>query len=105
MLIYNNLKQSQNNLFPTSNPHLLYKPTMKPIKFVRNNELDQRKAKGLCFWCDERYVPSHKCRNKKLYSLCIVDGDGKEVGDGKIIIKEEPSLEKVTPHISINTLK
>lgn len=34
-----------------------------------------------------------------------MDGDGKEVGDGKIIIKEEPSLEKVTPHISINTLK
>jgi len=40
MLIYNNLKQSQNNLLPTSNPHLLYKHTMKPIKFVRNNELD-----------------------------------------------------------------
>lgn len=105
MLIYNNLKQPQNNLLPTSNPHLLYKPIMKPIKSVRNNELDQRRAKGLYFWCDERYVPSHKCRKKKLYSLCIVDGDGKEVDDDKNIVKEEPSLEQVTPHISINTLK
>jgi len=41
----------------------------------------------------ERYVPSHKCRNKKLYSLCIVDGDGKEVDNGKNIVEKEPSLE------------
>lgn len=45
------------------------------------------------FWYDERYIPTHKCKNKKLYSLCIVDGDGKEVDDGKNIIEKEANLE------------
>jgi hypothetical protein len=27
----------------------------------------------LCLWCDEKLIPRHKYKNKKLYSLCIVD--------------------------------
>ena len=28
-------------------------------------ELSEKRAKNLCFWCDERYVPGHKCKGKK----------------------------------------
>lgn len=28
-------------------------------------ELSEKRAKNLCFWCDERYTPGHKCKGKK----------------------------------------
>ncbi|KAJ1688260.1 hypothetical protein LUZ63_019650 [Rhynchospora breviuscula] len=31
--------------------------------------LDQKKALGLCFWCNEKYVPGHKCQGKDLHSM------------------------------------
>lgn len=34
-------------------------------------ELDEKRAKGLCFWCDEKFTFGHKCTNKKLYSLTL----------------------------------
>lgn len=74
-----NLKQRQNSLLPTPNSYFQCKPTMRPTKSVRNKELDERKAKGLCFWCDERFVLDHKCKNKKSNFLYMVDDDGKEV--------------------------
>ena len=78
---------------------------MRPTMSIRNKELDERKANGLCFWCDERLVLDHKCKNKKLYSLYIVDDDGKEVEDGHNIVKKKPNPEKVTHIISINALE
>lgn len=41
-------------------------PTFKKISF---NEMQLRKAKGLCFNCDEKYSPTHKCWNKRLLML------------------------------------
>jgi hypothetical protein len=41
----------------------------RPTKTLRNKELDERRAKGLCFWCDEKFIPVHRCRNKRVYSL------------------------------------
>ena len=75
---------------------------MRPIKSIRNKELDERKAKGLCFWCDEMLELDHKCKNKKLYSLYIVDEDGKEVNDGNNIAEKKPNPEQVTLIISMH---
>jgi len=47
----------------------------RPTKTLRNKELDERRAKGLCFWCDEKLIPDHRCRNKRVYSLCILDDE------------------------------
>ena len=51
----------------------------KPSKPIRTKEMDERRAKGLCFWRDEKFVPGHRYRNRKLYSLCIVDDDGDNI--------------------------
>lgn len=37
------------------------------------------KPRDCVFWCDERFVPDHKCKNKKSNFLYMVDDDGKEV--------------------------
>ncbi|KAK8949103.1 hypothetical protein KSP39_PZI005439 [Platanthera zijinensis] len=40
---------------------------------VTSSEMDEKRRKGLCFWCDQRYTPGHKCANRtQSYSLEVV---------------------------------
>jgi len=39
-------------------------------KPVQDRDISERRAKGLCFWCDEKFTPGHKC-SKRLYNLEI----------------------------------
>lgn len=61
----------------SANPHqlldlikrapLLPTPTTynkKPTKTLTSKDMDEKRSKGLCFWCDEKFVPSHKCPRK-----------------------------------------
>jgi hypothetical protein len=85
-------------------PKLHYKPTMKLTKYVRNKVLDEKKAKRLCFWCNDKFVPGHRYKNKKLYSLCKVEDRDEEVEDGDGVEREEFIHEKITLYILINAL-
>lgn len=33
--------------------------------------MDEMRAKNLCFWRDERYIPGHKCKKKQLFVLQV----------------------------------
>lgn len=83
----NPLKPPTQALLPT--PTTFSLNNHKPTKPIQTKEMDERRAKGLCFWCDERFVPGHKCRNRRLYSLCIVDDDGDDMEEETM---EVPSL-------------
>ena len=37
---------------------------MLPIKRLSPAELKLRREKGLCYNCDEKYAPGHKCKSK-----------------------------------------
>lgn len=54
----------------------------------------------MCFWCDEKYEPGHKCKGKKpqLYHLEVEGSDSEDMG--------EEELEQVTQcaHISLQAL-
>lgn len=65
-----------------------------------------KRHKDLCFWCDKKLVPGHRCSKKQLYSL-TVESDGTEVVEevedwkiGKKIIMEEIE----TPQLSVHAL-
>lgn len=47
-------------------------PNSLPIKYLTSAERDDRRAKNLCFHCDERFVPGHRCVTKK-FLLMIAD--------------------------------
>ena len=98
------------NLYPTNNnakpvpyhqksPNIPYRPT----KTLRNKELDERRAKGLCFWCDEKFIPGHRCKNKRVYSLCIMEDEDNSEGEGQEGSEDDPNV--FTPQISINALE
>lgn len=52
-------------------------------------EMQIRKSKGLCFTCDDKYSPTHKCPNKKLL-LLQWDDNGTEIYDNEFFIDPHP---------------
>ena len=44
------------------------KPSI-PIKRITLTQMDERRKKGLCYNCDEKWGLGHKCRNAKLFLL------------------------------------
>ncbi|KAL5731844.1 hypothetical protein ACHQM5_004534 [Ranunculus cassubicifolius] len=46
-----------------------------PIKKLSQQEMHQRREKGLCYTCDEKYSFDHKCKNKQLFCIISPDDD------------------------------
>lgn len=44
----------------------------KPFKKLSNEELEEKRRKGLCYWCDKKYSTDHSCKSKKLYNLEVI---------------------------------
>ncbi|OIT20446.1 hypothetical protein A4A49_53691 [Nicotiana attenuata] len=52
------------------------KPNRIPGRRLTKAEMDDKRAKGLYFFCDEKYVPGHKCNsNRQIYMVEVVDED------------------------------
>ncbi|XP_058782209.1 uncharacterized protein LOC131656527 [Vicia villosa] len=58
-------------------------------------EVNERRAKGLCFRCNEQWDPLHQCATKQL--RLIILGDDEIVNDeGEIVVLEADSEEELT---------
>nr|GEU67792.1 hypothetical protein [Tanacetum cinerariifolium] len=48
------------------------------LEAIDSKELEEKRAKGICFYCDQKYAPGHKCPGQ-LYSLEVsVDEEDQE---------------------------
>ena len=45
------------------------------IKVMSNTDIDKKKAKDLCLWCEDKFVFCHKCNQDKLLLIEIVEKD------------------------------
>ncbi|OIT03250.1 hypothetical protein A4A49_52519 [Nicotiana attenuata] len=54
------------------------RPTMRTSRRLTPAEMDEKRAQGLCYWCDEKYVPGHKCKKNKQLFILEVDEDMEE---------------------------
>lgn len=52
------------------------------MKKLTQQELKERREKRLCFSCEEKYTPGHKCKNQRIFKLEIAPEDGDEVDWG-----------------------
>jgi len=84
--------------WPNSSQNSFNTTPNKPTKSIKNQEFEERRLKGLCFWCDDKFVPGHRCKNKRLYSLSILEEEEEING-------EEVQEEEIIPHISLNALE
>ena len=53
---------------PLPGATLASRQTLK-IQKVSPTEMEECCKKGLCYYCDEKYVPGHKCREQKLFHI------------------------------------
>ncbi|KAL6566283.1 hypothetical protein OROGR_001898 [Orobanche gracilis] len=62
---------------PSSTPPLLPTPpvaqpkTQLPIRRLTPAEMHTRRLKGLCFNCDDKYSPGHKCKSPQFLALLV----------------------------------
>ena len=102
-------KQNLPPLLPTP-PHLQPRfPTNKPtpIRKISPAEMQLRRDKGLCYFCDEKFTFNHKCANKQLLMLMtkeeeIATHPEPEPPDPIQHAKEPNSSDH---HLSLNALK
>lgn len=62
------LRPHPNNQKPNTKPYRNLGAPFKSNTFRKTltpSEFDERRAKGLFFFCDERFVSGHRCRGKK----------------------------------------
>ncbi|GJT15975.1 hypothetical protein Tco_0874681 [Tanacetum coccineum] len=57
--------------------------TTKGDNFQRmtESEIQDRKAKGLCFRCEEKYTPCHRCASRTLQVMLVDESDEAEEPD------------------------
>jgi hypothetical protein len=67
-------------------------------------QLEERKAKGLCFNCDSKYSKGHKCGEKKLFYIDCEEEEEQERESSQDENVEAISSEELTPTISCNAL-
>ena len=41
-------------------------------------ETDERRKQGLCYYCDDKYSPGHKCKEPKFFQIDVTDNNSSE---------------------------
>ncbi|GAU19157.1 hypothetical protein TSUD_79800 [Trifolium subterraneum] len=79
------------------------------IKRISPAEMQLRRDKGLCYWCDEKFSFTHKCPNRQLMLLHYDDNDEDQVLDTLTqqdeITTDSPTTNLPEHHLSFNALK
>ena len=79
----------------------------RPFKKLTQKEYEEKRAKNLCFYCDKKFVPGHKCEGQ-LFSLVVSpmndeeDDSVEEFVDAIDELVEVSAEEELQPHISLN---
>ncbi|XP_042964611.1 uncharacterized protein LOC122298826 [Carya illinoinensis] len=78
-----------------------------PFKKVNPSHIDEKRKKGLCFHCEEKWNPNHVCKKPKVYFIQLdSDIDSQpEVEESEVSIHEEPkSDEGDSLEVSVNAI-
>ena len=81
---------------PVSNPNHPKGSTQVAIKRLSWDEMQKRRAQGLCFNCNERFTPGHKCQAPQLMLLegCIQEDETPEEMGGVNTTREISEIEE-----------
>lgn len=65
--------------------------------------MSDRRAKGLCYFCDEKFWPAHYLTHKKS-QLYLLDANKEEEEDAEVRAILDQQEECYTAHISVNAI-
>jgi hypothetical protein len=73
--------------------------------------MDERQLKGLCYNCDDKYFPGHKCKEQNIFMAISEDVSEEDVEAPLVSVSPEPTditppsdPPEVEPVISLNSL-
>lgn len=67
--------------------------TSRGARTYFNMEINEKRAKGLCFWCNEKYEPGYNCSKKHIYLMEIEeDAEGIECSEEDEVMETEAQL-------------
>ena len=46
----------------------------KPLNLTPK-QMEEKRLKNQCFWCEEKFSPGHRCKNRQLYMLTVQEDD------------------------------
>jgi len=76
----------------------------KPRRMMTSKEINEKRANGTCFFCDEKYYPGHKC-NSQVYRLEFVEEEEEVEVQGEVTEDGLPQQEEEQPLISLQALQ
>uniref|UniRef100_A0A7N2MU35 Retrotransposon gag domain-containing protein n=1 Tax=Quercus lobata TaxID=97700 RepID=A0A7N2MU35_QUELO len=84
---------------------LLDPKTKLPIKRISPAQMEERKKKGLCYSCDEKWVPGHKYKNDMLFLLDYAEVLEVKVANGDVIKTCDQDLRKTSAFTRLKECK
>lgn len=94
---------------PKSVPQSSAMKTGSGMRHLSDKELQEKRSKGLCFKCDEKWYMGHRCKRREL-SVLLIEGDEEEGtkyagSDPPISPTDETSHEVIIqPGVSLNSV-
>ncbi|KAF2285305.1 hypothetical protein GH714_042347 [Hevea brasiliensis] len=79
--------KDQPGLLPIPNINKL--PVTKKPRELTSKEFNEKRTKGLCFWCVEKFTPGHKCAKRQAFVLHIRVGKGGDDEEEMLDCEEE----------------
>ncbi|KAI0523140.1 hypothetical protein KFK09_005530 [Dendrobium nobile] len=73
------------------------------FKRLTEEEVQDKRTKGLCFRCDEKYMPGHRCKDRTLHVLLVCEDEEDEEGGGSRS-EEEEKLHLDVAEVSLNSV-
>lgn len=84
--------------YPYNNPNITTKGLPKAVVLVQkinSAQMKDTRENGLCYYCDSKWSPNHKCFSPKLFLIEEVEEDsGEEVKPEKIHVEEVIEVQK-----------
>ena len=74
---------------PPKTTSLLESKARLPIKRISPTQMEERKKKGLCYNCDDKWGVGHKCKNAMLFLLDYVELAQENINSGVHITELE----------------
>lgn len=86
-------------------------PSPPPYKRLTAAELRAKREKGLCYYCDDKYAPGHKCKPTLFLMLGpeefseVFYGTSFESVESECVEDVTPALQTLSPEISLHALE
>jgi len=71
---------------------------------ISTQEARERREKGLCYYCDEKFIPGHRCQRPQLFMICDAkDQDSVEQSELLPATEDQEAIPEISFHIIAST--